>query len=125
MFPIDIPVSPDGIQARVVPGSERSDGTGAYRCAGFPELVNTSTNPEYPKTVHEVFNRALRLRPERLLFGWRATVRETGELANEYTWMDHVEVDLQRKWIGSGLMHLAKTGVIDTKGKETGWTVAK
>ena len=124
-FPVHIPLSGNDIQARVVPGSEREGGTGIYRNAAFPELVTPNSKPEYPKTVFEIFNRALRLRPKRALFGWRATVRETGELANEHSWVDHVTSDMKRRWIGSGLMHLARSGVIDTAGKETGWVIAK
>jgi hypothetical protein len=39
--------------------------------------------------------------------------------------MDHREVDRRRKLIGSGLLALAKQGVIKTGGKNTGWVVAK
>lgn len=113
------------IQAVEVPGTASADATGHYRLVGFPELLTIDSNPEFPKTLYEGFNRSLRLRPERPLFGYRAVNRVTGELENTFTWMDHREVDRHRKLIGSGLLALEKQGLINTGGKKNGWTVAK
>lgn len=112
------------IQAIEVPGTASSDATGHYRLVGFPELLTIDSNPEFPRTLYEAFNRSLRLRPERPLFGYRAVNRVTGELENSFTWMDHREVDRHRKLVGSGLLALEKQGIVNTGGKKSGWTVA-
>lgn len=125
LFPIPEPADPSGVQAREVPGTASANATGHYRHTGYEKLLTLASNKDFPTTVYEAFNRSLRLRPERALFGWRASNKETGELANEFTWMDHREVDRRRKLIGSGLLALAKQGVIRTGGKKTGWMVAK
>ncbi|KAK9900334.1 acetyl-CoA synthetase-like protein [Cystobasidium minutum MCA 4210] len=124
LFPIPIPLSGDDVQAREVPGTQTSESTGAYRLTAFPQLITLDSNPEFPRTVFETFERSLRLRPDRPCFGWRAVNATTGELANEYTWMSNADVDKRRQAIGSGMMELAKRGIIDTAGKTTGWTVA-
>lgn len=125
LFPIPVPLTGDDVQAREVPGTQTSESTGAYRLTAFPELVTLDSNPEFPRTVFETFERSLRLRPERPCFGWRAVNPTTGELANEFSWMSNAQVDKRRQAIGSGMMELAKRGIIDTAGKQTGWTVAK
>lgn len=125
LFPIPEPADPNGVQAREVPGTASANGTGHYRHTGYEQLLTLASNKEFPTTVFEAFNRSLRIRPERALFGWRASNKETGELANVFTWMDHREVDRRRKLIGSGLLALAKQGVIRTGSKNTGWMVAK
>ena len=124
-FPIPEPADPVGVQAREVPGTATANSTGNYRHVGYEKLLTLASHKEFPITVFEAFNRSLRLRPERALFGWRASNKETGALANEFSWMDHREVDRRRKLIGSGLLALAKQGVIQTGGKHTGFMVAK
>jgi len=123
-FPLPETADPVGVQAREVPGTATANSTGNYRHVGYEKLMTLATSKEFPTTVFETFERSLRLRPERALFGWRASNKETGELAGQFSWMDHREVDRRRKLIGSGLLALAKQGVIKTGGKNTGWVVA-
>lgn len=129
IFPVALPDELDvnGVQAREVRGTATSTSTGHYRLVGYSDkLVDIHNDAEYPNTIHETFNRSLRLRPSRPLLGYRATVdRETGQLANQYTWWSTLEVERRRKNVGSGLMELAKRGTIDTAGKKGQWAFAK
>lgn len=125
IFPVPIPVDGDSVQAREVPGTATHESTGAFRSTGFPELVTTSTHPDYPKTVYDVLMRSMRLRPNANAFGWRAVDKSTMDLAKEYSWYTFAQAEEHIRNIGSALLHLAATGVIDTQGDVTGWTVAK
>ena len=125
LFPIENLQHQDDVQARPVPGTESSDSTGHYRSTAFPELVTINSNPHFPKTVFEVFQRSLKLRSSANALGYRAVDRATNGLAKQYTWYTFSETEEHVRNIGSGLLHLAATGVIDTAGKQSLWTVAK
>lgn len=125
IFPIPVPYNRGESQVAPVPGSQSSDSTPAFRSKHFPQLLTLESNPEFPKTVHEILERSLRLRPDAACLGYRPTVRETGELANEFVWLTTREVAERRTLIGSGLVELARQGVIKTGGKTKGWAFAK
>jgi len=124
LFPIPVPYNRGEPQVFAVPGTEKPDSTPAYRSKHFPELVTLETNPEFPRTIHEIMERCLRIRPDKPCFGYRPTIRETGELANEFVWMSYAEVGRRSRLIGSGLVELARQGVIKTDGKTKGWAFA-
>ena len=73
-----------------------------------PELLTVNSNPAFPKTLYEVFNRGVSLSSSKRCLGWRPLDPRTGDFEKTYLWHTYADVDRLRTVVGSGLAQLAK-----------------
>ncbi|TEA16594.1 Long chain acyl-CoA synthetase 7 [Colletotrichum sidae] len=105
------PGSPYGVP---VPGSEREGRSAIYRHWRFRDGPLLSTFDPAIQTVHDLFEDAVRRRPNARCLGHRAWNPAAKNWENKYTWITYADVAERRKNFGAGLVEIHhKVGITD------------
>ncbi|KAL0940627.1 long-chain-fatty-acid-ligase faa2 [Colletotrichum truncatum] len=103
---LSTPPPPGSPYAVPVPGSEKEGRSAIYRHWRFRDGPLLSTFDPAIQTVHDLFEDAVRKRPNAKCLGHRAWNATTKDWENKYTWATYAEVAERRKNFGAGLIEI-------------------
>ncbi|KAJ8519883.1 hypothetical protein ONZ45_g3204 [Pleurotus djamor] len=119
-WPENMPYHAQGL---AVPGTKRPGQTAHYRNGVFG-LIDENT-PGALLTLPDVFQLGLNLGKDRPFLGHRPVVSQNPlKFADHYVWQTYGEIDVRRRHIGSALVHLFRTGVLEGELESVGiWAI--
>ncbi|PHH90078.1 hypothetical protein CDD83_4586 [Cordyceps sp. RAO-2017] len=104
------PGSPYGLP---VPGSERPGRTAIYRHHRFRDSpLLTSFDPDV-RSMHHVFDQAVRRRPNKRCLGARPWLPAAGAWADHFDWLTYAEVAHRRNNLGAGLVEIHRRAGVE------------
>lgn len=102
------PPPPGSPYALPIPGSERDNRTPVYRNYAFRDGPLLERLEAHTMTVHDLFEEAWQVRPNKRMLGWRPWNAATKTWEPKYVWMTFAEVAERRKNLGAGIVELHK-----------------